>query len=69
MCRARISHCERRGEAARDLALRHPALHARRRKFELGTGVHRLPLPWRPGWRNLLAGRAMGGNRYDEKCP
>ena len=39
-------------------------LHIRRKKFERSTNVFSLPLPWRPGWRNLVMGRAMGGNRY-----
>ncbi len=26
--------------------------------------MYGLPLPWRPGWRNLVLGRAMGGNNF-----
>ena len=38
----------------------------KRKKFERGTpNVYSLPLPWRPGWINLLSGRAMGGNRFE----
>ncbi len=46
---------------------KYPSLHARRNKFERGTNVYRLPLPWRPGWRNLLSGRPMGGNRFPDE--
>ena len=43
----------------------HVELYTKRKKFERGTpNVYSLPLPWRPGWVNLLSGRAMGGNRF-----
>ena len=42
-------------------------MHSKRRKFERSTNVYNLPLPWRPGWRNLISGRAMGGNRFPDE--
>ena len=32
----------------------------RRKKFERSTPVFSYPLPWTPGWRNLLRGRPLG---------
>ena len=41
-------------------------MYTKRKKFERGSpNVYSLPLPWRPGWVNLLSGRAMGGNRFE----
>ena len=45
----------------------HADMHAKRKKFERSTNVYNLPLPWRPGWRNLMSGRAMGGNRFPDE--
>ena len=42
-------------------------MHSKRKKFERSTNVYNLPLPWRPGWRNLISGRAMGGNRFPDE--
>ena len=39
-------------------------LYLKRKKFERGTPVFQYPLPWQPGWRNLLRGRPLGGNRF-----
>ncbi len=38
-------------------------LYKKRKTTEKGTNVYEMPLPWRPGWRNLVSGRALGGNR------
>ncbi len=51
------------------ISSKYPTLHARRKKFERSTNVYRMALPWRPGWRNLLAGRPMGGNRFPDATP
>ena len=41
-------------------------MYTKRKKFERGApNVYSLPLPWRPGWKNLLSGRAMGGNHFE----
>ena len=37
-------------------------LYKKRKTSEKSTNVYQLPLPWRPGWRNLVSGRALGGN-------
>lgn len=37
-------------------------LYKKRKTSEKSTNVYELPLPWRPGWRNLVSGRALGGN-------
>ena len=48
------------------IKLEHPKMYTKRMKFERGNpNVYSLPLPWRPGWVNLLSGRAMGGNRFE----
>ena len=43
----------------------HGEMYSKRKKFERSTNVYTLPLPWRPGWKNLLNGRPMGGNVFD----
>ena len=40
----------------------HQGLYIKRKKFERSTPVYQYPLPWQPGWRNLLRGRPLGGN-------
>ena len=40
----------------------HQGLYVKRKKFERSTPVYQYPLPWQPGWRNLLRGRPLGGN-------
>ena len=40
----------------------YPDLYKKRRTTEKSTNVYEMPLPWRPGWRNLVSGRALGGN-------
>jgi hypothetical protein len=52
-------------EFSRAIREAHHSMHMKRKKFERGTNVFTLPLPWRPGWRNLISGRAMGGNRLE----
>ena len=39
-------------------------MYLKRKKFERSTPVFTYPLPWQPGWRNLLRGRPLGGNRF-----
>ena len=52
-------------EMSANIKTEHKELFSKRRKFERGNpNVYSLPLPWRPGWVNLLSGRAMGGNRF-----
>ena len=40
----------------------YPELYKKRRTAEKSTNVYEMPLPWRPGWRNLVSGRGLGGN-------
>ena len=42
-------------------------MYAKRHKFEKTSNpsVFNLPLPWTPGWRNLISGRPMGGNAFE----
>jgi hypothetical protein len=42
----------------------YPALYMKRKKLERSTNVFTMPLPWRPGWRNLVSGRPLGGNPF-----
>ena len=52
-------------EMSANIKTEHKELFSKRKKFERGNpNVYSLPLPWRPGWVNLLSGRAMGGNRF-----
>ena len=51
---------------SQNIKTEHAELYNKRKKFERGSpNVYSLPLPWRPGWVNLLSGRAMGGNRFE----
>ena len=54
-------------EKSRWIVENYANLHTKRKKFERSTNVYNLPLPWRPGWRNLISGRAMGGNRFPDE--
>ena len=62
MCRQRIVYCEIQPELAMSIRESYPDLYKKRRTAEKSTNVYNLPLPWRPGWRNLVSGRALGGN-------
>jgi len=64
MCRTRIGFCKHLAATSREIREDHEGLYLRRKKFENGTPVFRYPLPWRPGWRNLIRGRPLGGNRF-----
>ena len=51
---------------SQNIKTEHSDLYSKRKNFERGSpNVYSLPLPWRPGWVNLLSGRAMGGNRFE----
>ena len=50
-------------ELALSIKESYPDLYQKRRTSEKRTNVYEMPLPWRPGWRNLVSGRALGGNR------
>jgi len=67
MCRTRIAYCDLDREKTRLIKENYADLHSKRKKFERSTNVYNLPLPWRPGWRNLISGRAMGGNRFPDE--
>ena len=47
---------------AREIREQQQQLYMKRKKFERSTPVFQYPLPWQPGWRNLLRGRPLGGN-------
>ena len=49
---------------SREIREDYEMLYLKRKKFERGTPVFQYPLPWQPGWRNLLRGRPLGGNRF-----
>ncbi|TRY69328.1 hypothetical protein TCAL_03234 [Tigriopus californicus] len=66
LCRTRISYCEPNKDIGAEILSQHLELFSKRQAFEKSTNVYTLPLPWRPGWRNLFAGRAMGGNRFQD---
>ena len=63
MCRTKIGFCKHKAGLAKDIREEHSALYMKRKKFERSTPVFQYPLPWQPGWRNLLRGRPLGGNR------
>ena len=63
MCRTKIGFCKHKAGLAKDIRADHPELYMKRKKFERSTPVFQYPLPWQPGWRNLLRGRPLGGNR------
>ena len=47
---------------AKEIRENYQAMYSKRKKFERSTPVFQYPLPWQPGWRNLLRGRPLGGN-------
>ena len=47
---------------SKEIRASHQGLYIKRKKFERSTPVYQYPLPWQPGWRNLLRGRPLGGN-------
>jgi len=49
---------------SREIREEHESLYLKRKKFERSTPVFSYPLPWQPGWRNLIRGRPLGGNRF-----
>jgi len=63
LCRTRIRFCKHLAATSREIREDHEALYLRRKKFERSTPVYSYPLPWTPGWRNLIRGRPLGGNR------
>jgi len=62
LCRSRIRFCKHLAATSREIREQHEAIYLRRKKFERSTPVFSYPLPWTPGWRNLLRGRPLGGN-------
>jgi hypothetical protein len=62
LCRAKIRFCKHLAATSREIREQHEAMYLRRKKFERSTPVFSYPLPWTPGWRNLLRGRPLGGN-------
>jgi len=64
MCRTKIGFCKHLAATSREIREEHEALYLKRKKFERSTPVFSYPLPWQPGWRNLLRGRPLGGNRF-----
>ena len=69
MCRQRIVYCEVQPDLAMSIRESYPDLYKKRKTAEKSTNVYNLPLPWRPGWRNLVSGRALGGNPIGTKNP
>jgi len=67
MCRQKIVFCETETELRTLIHESHPEMYAKRHKFEKTSNpsVFNLPLPWTPGWRNLISGRPMGGNAFE----
>ena len=41
---------------SKEIRENHQSLYVKRKKFERSTPVFQYPLPWQPGWRNLLRG-------------
>jgi len=62
LCRSKIRFCKHLAATSREIREQHEAMYLRRKKFERSTPVFSYPLPWTPGWRNLLRGRPLGGN-------
>ena len=69
MCRQRIVYCEVQPDLAMSIRESYPDLYKKRKTSEKSTNVYNLPLPWRPGWRNLVSGRGLGGNPIGTKKP
>ena len=63
LCRTKIGFCKHKTGLAKDIRENQGELYMKRKKFERSTPVYQYPLPWQPGWRNLLRGRPLGGNR------
>lgn len=64
LCRTKIGFCKHLAATSREIREEHEKLYLKRKKFERSTPVFTYPLPWQPGWRNLLRGRPLGGNRF-----
>merc|ERR1719278_553621 len=64
LCRTKIGFCKHLAATSREIREDHEQLYLKRKKFERSTPVFSYPLPWQPGWRNLLRGRPLGGNRF-----
>jgi len=64
LCRTKIGFCKHLAATAREIREEHEGLYLKRKKFERSTPVFSYPLPWQPGWRNLIRGRPLGGNRF-----
>lgn len=64
LCRTKIGFCKHLAATSREIREDHESLYLKRKKFERSTPVFSYPLPWQPGWRNLLRGRPLGGNRF-----
>ena len=47
---------------SKEIRENYQTMYSKRKKFERSTPVFQYPLPWQPGWRNLLRGRPLGGN-------
>ena len=62
--RTKIGFCKHLAATSREIREDHEQLYLKRKKFERSTPVFSYPLPWQPGWRNLLRGRPLGGNRF-----
>ena len=62
--RTKIGFCKHLAATSREIREEHEQLYLKRKKFERSTPVFTYPLPWQPGWRNLLRGRPLGGNRF-----
>jgi len=64
LCRTKIGFCKHLAATSREIREEHESLYLKRKKFERSTPVFSYPLPWQPGWRNLIRGRPLGGNRF-----
>lgn len=62
LCRTKIFFCKHQATMSTEIRDSHQSLYVKRKKFERSTPVYQYPLPWQPGWRNLLRGRPLGGN-------
>merc|ERR1719357_1672240 len=61
LCRTKIGFCKHLAATSREIREDHEQLYLKRKKFERSTPVFSYPLPWQPGWRNLIRGRPLGG--------
>jgi len=62
LCRTKIFFCKHQSTMSKEIRENHHSMYMKRKKFERSTPVFQYPLPWQPGWRNLLRGRPLGGN-------